>query len=147
MTDRPLLDRDSVHEELERARAEFHGLLDAADEDALGRPTCGTRWNNEQLLFHMLFGYMIVRALLVLVRVFGRLPRGAGRAYARLLDATTKPFDVINYLGPCAAVHVYGHRRMGAKFDRVISALHRSLDAETEADLARGMHFPVKSAC
>ncbi|GAA1221956.1 hypothetical protein GCM10009665_10160 [Kitasatospora nipponensis] len=144
MAGRPSLDRRAVHEELERARVEFHSLLDAADKTALNRPTRGTRWNNEQLLFHILFGYMVVRALLVLARIFGRLPQGVGTAFARLLGTTTKPFDVINYLGPCAAIHIYGHRRMGAKCDRVIAALHRSLDAETEADLGRGMHYPVR---
>ena len=35
----------------------------------------------------MLFGYLIVRALLVLVRIFGLLPDGASNAFVRLLDA------------------------------------------------------------
>ena len=34
----------------------------------------GTRWTSEQLLFHMVFGYMIVQRLLILVKVFSRLP-------------------------------------------------------------------------
>ena len=33
----------------------------------LRKPTDGTRWNNEQLLFHMLFGYLLVRNLRFLV--------------------------------------------------------------------------------
>jgi pyruvate/2-oxoglutarate dehydrogenase complex dihydrolipoamide dehydrogenase (E3) component len=45
----------------------------------------------------------------------------------------------INYLGPCAGVHIYGQQRMAAKLDRVLAALHRQLDAATPADLARGM--------
>lgn len=97
-----------------------------------------------QLLFHMLFGYLIVRALLPLVAVFGRLPGRFSRSYASLLDAATRPFDLINYLGPCAAVHVYGSTRMGAKLDRTLAALHRSLNAATAVDLARGMHYPVR---
>jgi hypothetical protein len=92
----------------------------------------------------MLFGYMIVWALVGLVRVVGRLPDGVSRGYARLLNTATNPFDVINYLGPRAAVHVYGHRRMAAKFDRVIASLHRRLDNETATSLARGMHYPVR---
>ena len=48
----------------------------------------GTRWTNEQLLFHMLFGYLIVRALLVPGRIFSRLPDGASKAFTRLLDVT-----------------------------------------------------------
>ncbi|MBT2452609.1 DinB family protein [Streptomyces sp. ISL-43] len=139
-----LLDRRAVHDELERARTTFHHLLDGASETDLARPTRGTRWNNEQLLFHMIFGYMVVLALLLLVRLFGRLPRGISRAFAALLNAATRLFDVINYLGPLGAVKVYGRRRMGVKFDRVIETLHRRLDAESEADLARGMHYPVR---
>jgi DinB superfamily len=137
-------DPQVVHDELDRARADFHRLLNTATASDLARPTNGTQWNNEQLLFHMLFGYMIMWALLGLVRLFGRLPDSVSRAYARLLNAMTRPFDVINYLAPCGAVHVYGHRRMGAKFDRVIASLHRRLDQESPADLTRGMHYPVR---
>ena len=54
-----------------------HGISSAAREaerhDAWAKPTGGTRWTNEQLLFHMVFGYMIVQRLLILVRVFSRL--------------------------------------------------------------------------
>lgn len=139
-----LWDRQVVHDELDRVQAEFHRLLAAATPADLARPTRGTRWNNEQLLFHMLFGYMIVWALLGLVRLFGRLPDGVSHGYARLLNAATRPFDVVNYLGPCAAVHVYGHRRMGAKFDRVIASLRRRLDRESTGDLTCGMHYPVR---
>lgn len=144
MAPTPTWDRQPVHDELERTRADFHRLLDTTTAADLARPTSGTRWNNEQLLFHMLFGYMIVWALLGLVRLFGRLPEGVSRGYARLLSTATRPFDVVNYLGPRAAVYVYGHRRMAAKFDRVIASLHRRLDHESAASLARGMHYPVR---
>lgn len=133
-----------VHDELERTRADFHHLLRSATKAELAMPTAGTRWNNEQLLFHMMFGYMIVLALLRLARVSGRLPRSPGRGYARLLNAASRPFHVINYLGPCAAVHVYGPRRMEAKFDRVIASLERRRSKETAPGLTRGMHFPVQ---
>src|ERR1019366_3004905 len=78
-------DRQAVREEMERSRQTFHRLLDHATVADLRRPSNGTRWTNEQLLFHMLLGYLIVRALLVLARIFGRLPDGASRAVARLL--------------------------------------------------------------
>ncbi|WP_030610898.1 DinB family protein [Streptomyces fulvoviolaceus] len=138
------MNRQATHEEMERTRTTFHQLLDDASEADLRRPTDGTRWTNEQLLFHMLFGYILIRPLLVLMRIFGRLPRGAGRAFARLLDAGTRPFDVVNYLGPLGAAKVLGRRRMGTVFDRVIAGLHRRLDAEREADLALGMHYPTR---
>lgn len=138
------MDRSLVHEELERVRREFHELVEHADDAALRRRSNGTRWNNRQLLFHMLLGYLIIRALLGLVRVFGRLPRGASRGYARLLNAGTKPFDVVNYLGSYAGGNTLSPQRMVAMFDHVIDKLHRRLDAESEADLERGMHYPTR---
>jgi hypothetical protein len=65
-----------VRDEMEQARQTFHRLLDSATVAELSRPSNGTKWSNGQLLFHMLFGYLIVVRLLVLVRIFGRLPEG-----------------------------------------------------------------------
>lgn len=64
------MDRQAVHDEIDRARATFHALFDNASDVELRRPTDGTRWNNKQLLFHMLLGYLIVRALRGLVVTF-----------------------------------------------------------------------------
>lgn len=138
------MDRDVVHAELRQAGAVFHALLDSASTEDLRRRSSGTRWTNEQLLYHMLFGYLVVLALLPLVRLFGRLPPGASRAWARLLNASTRPFDVINYWGAVGGARVYDHRRMGAKFDRTVAALSRRLDAERDTELARTMAFPVR---
>ena len=126
------IDRADIAAELEHARIEFHRLLDVAGPHDWGRPTRGTRWTNEQLLFHMVFGYMIVQRLLILVKVFNRLPDEVSRSFARLLNAATKPFDVINYYGSSAAALVYNRRRMGAKMDRVIAALQRKLAQESD---------------
>lgn len=138
------MDREVVHAELRQAGATFHRLLDSATADDMGRRSDGTRWTNEQLLYHMLFGYIVVLALLPLVRLFGRLPPGASRTWARLLNASTRPFDAVNYWGAVGGARVYNHRRMGAKFDRTIAALSRRLDAEPDAQLAQTMHFPVR---
>lgn len=138
------VDRQSIHDELEQARATFHRLLDGATDADLRRGTDGTRWTNGQLLFHMLFGYILIRPLLALLRLFGRLPPGASRAFARILNAGTKPFDVVNYLGPVGGAKILGRRRMGTAFDRVIAWLHRRLDAERETDLALAMHYPTR---
>jgi hypothetical protein len=136
-------DRQGVHDELDRVLADFRQLIGHATSADLARRTDGTRWTNEQLLFHMLFGYIIVRALLPLMAVFGRLPPGVSRGFARLLNSATQPFDLVNYLGPCLAVHVYGAQRMSVKLERVLAALHRQIDAATPADLARGMRYPT----
>ncbi|MER5687858.1 DinB family protein [Streptomyces sp. NPDC002205] len=138
------MDRELVHAELRQTSASFHQLLDSATPEDLSRRSDGTRWTNEQLLYHMLFGYIVVRALLPLVRLFGRLPPGASRAWAGSLNASTRPFDVINYLGAVGGARFYNHRRMGAKLDRTLAALHRHLEAEPDAALARTMGFPTR---
>jgi hypothetical protein len=45
----------------------------------------------------MVFGYMVVQRLLVLVKVFSRLPDGVSRVFARSLNAAITPFNIINY--------------------------------------------------
>ena len=120
-------------------------MLAAAErENSWSRPTRGTRWTNEQLLFHMVFGYMVVQRLLVLVRVLGRLPIPISRAFPRALNSATRPFHAINYCGSCAAALVYNRHRMGAKLDRVIASLQRKLDREDDDAFLRGMHYPTR---
>lgn len=107
------VNRAALAHDLERARRELHRLLaDTERVDAWTKPTQGTRWTNEQLLFHMVFGYMVVQRLLLLVRSLGRLPDGVSRTYAHILDTATRPFDLINYYGSCAAALVYNRHRM-----------------------------------
>jgi hypothetical protein len=79
-----------IHEEMDHAYATFHQLTRNASRSDLHRPSEGTRWTNQQLLFHMMFGYLIVRRLLPLV-FFGRLPDRASRGFAAVLNAATHP--------------------------------------------------------
>ena len=137
------MDRRAVHEQWERDRVTFRALLAAATADDLRRPSRGTRWTNRQLLFHMLFGYQVVRALHMLVRLAGRLPDPVSHAFARALDAGTPLFDLVNYLGSRGG-GLLGPRLMAWWFDRIIGSLHRRLDRTGEADLERGMHYPAR---
>jgi hypothetical protein len=137
------LDRQAVRDEMERARLTFHRLLETATVAELGLPSSGTKWTNGQLLFHMLFGYLVVVRLLLLVRVFGRLPDGASRVFAGVLEASTRPFHAINYFGSAGGPRLLGYAGMGRRFDRVIAKLLARLDRESTAELARGMHYPT----
>ena len=85
------MDRSAVHEEMERVRVSFHELLTNASRADLRRKSAGTRWNNKQLLFHMLLGFLIIRALRTLVVIVSRLPEPVGRGFARTLNAATGP--------------------------------------------------------
>lgn len=139
-----LVSGHGVHTELDEARIAFHRLVADATDAELRRASEGTRWTNQELLFHMLLGYLIARPLLVLARVFSRLPEGTSRGFAELLNSATPLFDEVNYLGSCAGARVLGRRRIDATFDRVIASLHRRLAVESEANLRRGMHYPVR---
>ena len=81
------MDREAVHNEMERARLTFSDLVRQAAPADMRRRSNGTRWTNRQLLFHMLFGYLIVRSLMPLVHGFGHLPAGWSRRFAPTLDA------------------------------------------------------------
>ncbi|MEU7788886.1 DinB family protein [Amycolatopsis sp. NPDC049159] len=135
------MDRRAVHEQWDQDRATVHELAATATAAELRRPSAGTRWTNGQLVFHLVFGYQIVRALLVLVRVFGRLPDSVSRRFAAALNAVTPAFHVVNYLGSCGG-GLIGPRRAAAWLDHIIASLHRSLERAAEADLGRGMHYP-----
>jgi hypothetical protein len=128
---------------MEQAKTQFHRLLADASPADLKRRSDGTRWTNQELLFHMLFGYLVVRNLLGLVRLFGRLPDAFSRVFASILNSGTRPFHVINYLGSCGGALVFRGERLASMFNRTIDSLHRHLDSENEATLRREMHFPV----
>jgi hypothetical protein len=134
--------KDEILAGYSRARRDLDGLLQGATSAELHCKSNGTRWTNAELLFHMVFGYMVVRALLPLVRVVSLLPRPVGSAFAAVLNAGTRPFDAVNYWGSRAAAVVYNSRRMNRKLDKTIAALSRRLDHESSLSLARAMPFP-----
>ena len=134
------MDREEIHDELERARRSFHQLAGQATPASLRRPSDGTRWTNKQLLFHMVFGYLIVRTLMPLVHVLGRL--GWSRRFAQALNAARRPFHLINYLGSRAGGELLTVPVMITLIDRTVAALHRRLASETRQSLGLTMHFP-----
>ena len=124
-------------------RADLHDLEALATPAGLRRRTDGTRWTNRQMLWHMVFGFLVVRRLLPLVRLFGRLPDSFSRTFAAALNLGTRPFHVINYAGSVGGALVFHGPRLTRRLDRTLDGLHRRLDAESDAALGRRMHFPV----
>ena len=137
-------DRVSVAAEYDEAGREFQRLLRTLSPEELRTQSVATRWTNEQLLFHMLFGYLILWALLDLVRLVSRLPEPLARGFARVLNRCTRPFDAINFWGSRWGASVFDHKRMGAKWDRVTVSLLRRLEHESEMSLATGMPYPTR---
>ena len=130
-----------IEAEMERARAAFHSLVKSASADDLRRRSNGTRWTNRQLLFHMVFGYLVVRTLLPLVHLLGRL--GWSRRFAVTLNAIQRPYHLINYLGSVGGGQLLTPTAMASLLDRTSAALQRRLAAESDAELRLTMHFPA----
>jgi hypothetical protein len=139
-----VIDREEVVAELDRVRQDYRALLDSADAGALGRRSNGTRWTNRQLLFHMLFGYLIVATLRPLVGAFARPPARVSRGFARGLDSAARPFHVVNYVGSLAGGRLLGRGGMAWLMDLVLTRLQRSLRRAPDLALSRGMCFPVR---
>ena len=138
----PTKDTRDIDGNLERVAADFHDLIGLASPAELGARTNGTKWTNKQLLFHMLFGFVLVRVLLVLVKGFGRLPAAVSHTFAAVLNAGTRPFHLVNYLG---ALPGRGPRR---RRHEQIHGLHhrppaRQPRAQSQRNLALAMHFPI----
>ena len=138
------IDRGAIIQEMDDARATLRRLLASADPGTLRRRSNGSRWTNEELLFHMVFGYMIVRALLILVRILGRLPAPVSRLFAAVLNFATAPFHVVNYWGVkvCRAdvqpSADGGPVRSGCRIPATAFA------RENPRSLARSMSFPTR---
>jgi hypothetical protein len=117
------------------ARVDFDHILDKATSADCGPSTDGTMWTNEQLLFHMLFGYLLVHNLLILLKAFTRLRRRLSKPFAATLNAATRPIHVVSYLGSLGGVRVLGYARIERLMDFVIGRLQRSVIAGCEDSL------------
>lgn len=127
-----------------RACTELEAFLAQATDAELRAPSNGTRWTNEELLFHMVFGYMVARRLLPLVKGFGHLPPAVSQVFAGVLNAGLRPFDWVNYWGSRAASRVYNRHRMARKLRRLTTKLAARLNAESPATLDLSMAFPTR---
>lgn len=137
------MNRHQLDGELERTTADFHRLLDSATPAELRAPTKGTQWTNGQLLFHMVFGFILVRTLLPLVKGLGRLPPAVSRTFAAMLNAGARPFHCINYLSAIPGGTILSSRAMGRLMDRTTGHLRSTLADEPDDALRLAMHFPV----
>ena len=135
------MDRAEVAAEMGRVEADFAELVARMGPSDLRRRSSGTRWTNRQLLYHMVFGYLIVRTLMPLVHVQGR--GGRSRRFAASLNAARRPFHVVNYVGSWAGGQIVPPATMVALMRRTLRTLRRRLDRETEQTLALTMHFPT----
>lgn len=131
-----------VRLELGRSRCEFNALLDSLSEADWDAPSLNPAWTNGQLVYHMLFAFMLVPALFWMIRFWSRLPSGYSRRFAQILDFSTPLFNRVNALGPRGQARVFGRKRAAAIFERVYHSMLRKVDSLHGDQWSRGMHYP-----
>lgn len=135
---------ESIRAELDAARRTFHALLESLAEDDLSRQSLNPGWTNGEILAHMTFGFIVTGVLLPMARLWGRLPKGSSRWFARLLNACTVPFNWFNALGARMQGRVFTYPRLGRIFDRVTSFLLKQADSIRDDEWQNGMYYPVQ---
>jgi hypothetical protein len=136
--------RERLRAELATTRSDFHRLLQALSEEEWRRQSKNPGWTNGQILFHMTFGFMILRSLIPLVRVFGRLPEQYSKLFSNALDASTPLFNRVNAFGARGGGTIFGRRRLGKRFESTYRSLLRTLDTIGDDEWGKGMHYPTR---
>ena len=144
MNNNPPEMKEAIRAELEETRSVFHALLDALSEDDLSKPSHNPGWTNGEILAHMTFGFIVVNALLPLVRVWGRFPRWTSKPFAGLLNALTVPFNWVNGLGARMQARVFTYERVGSFYDRAHFALIKQMESVEPDEWERGMYYPTR---
>lgn len=111
--------RESIRSELESTRSTFHTLLNSLSDDDIRRGSNNPGWTNGEILFHMTFAFIILYALIPLVKFFGHLPESYSRLFARLLNGSTRFFNWINAVGARGGGKIYTGKNIGEKYDKV----------------------------
>jgi uncharacterized damage-inducible protein DinB len=138
------LQRADLEGELEAARHEFHAMLASLSPEDWERRSGNRAWTNGQLLFHIMFGFLLVPRLWRVTQVFDRLPKSWSRAFAALLNFSTPLFNKINAILPRLGARAYGPEALAREFDEVLSGILRRLSSMSDVDWDRGMYYPTR---
>src|SRR3954454_23149699 len=129
---------------MEVTRSAFHAILASLPDEDMRKQSNNPGWNNGEILFHMMFGFLILLSLVPLVRLFGRLPKSFSKSFAALLNSVTGPFNWINSLGPRVGGRILTRKSLGNVYDWVYSRILRMLASMPESEWNRGMYYPTK---
>jgi hypothetical protein len=133
----------SLRGELESARIVFHCLVDSLSDEELLRTSRNPAWTNKQVIFHMALGFFLLPSLSLLGLLFGRLPPVFSRAFARLLNGLTRPFNIMNALGAYGGGRVVTRAALGRIFGGVYGLSLWLAQHVPSADWTRGMYYPT----
>lgn len=130
--------------ELQATRNTFHELIAGLSAEDFRQPSLNPGWTNGEIMAHMTFGFIIVNVLLPMARLWGRLPQGSSKWFARLLNALTGPFNWVNALGARGQGLVFTRDRVGRIYDRAYASLLKQIRSIQEDEWQHGMYYPFK---
>lgn len=133
---------ENISADLREVGRQFHALLDSLSQEDWDKSSRNPAWTNGQLVYHMLFAFMLIPALFWLIGFWSRLPRWASRAFAALLDLSTPIFNRVNALGPRGQERVFGRPRASRILDRRLASIQRRADSLPPDRWHTGMHYP-----
>lgn len=136
--------KEAIRVELATTYLKFHALLDSLSDQDFQRKSLNPGWTNGEILAHMTFGFIIVNVLLPLARLWGRLPKGTSKWFARLLDALTGPFNWMNALGARGQGKIFTRKRIGGIFDRSYFSLVKKVNSIKDDAWEQGRYYPTK---
>ena len=136
--------RETLLADLVGVHTAFHDLLGSLSDADLRQPSRNPGWTNGEVLWHIVFGFVILAALAPLVRFWGRVPRRYSKRFARLLNHATGLLNQVNAWGARGGARVFTRRRIGRRFDRAYAAVLRLVETAGDDEWALGMHYPTR---
>jgi hypothetical protein len=136
-------DSDPVKADLLWIAADFRSIILNVSDGELDLPSTGTRWTNRQLLFHMALGQNIALAGIPLLGLFAHLPPSASRNWSRLLNASARPYNWVNWAGSAAGGQVLKPQGMLRMMDRTTGHIVNWYCHADSRALSRGMMMPT----
>ena len=135
--------KETIRDELEDTRVQFHSLLESLSKEDFQRQSLNSGWTNGEILAHMAFGFIVINVLLPMARFWGRLPKGSSKWFAWLLNSFTGVFNWFNMLGARGQGKVFTHERVGKIYDRVYFSLLKKLNSIKGDEWEQGMYYPT----
>ena len=135
---------ESIKLEFNSARNEFQKLLNLLSDDDFRKKSHNPGWNNNEILFHMLFGFMIIIPLISIIRFFGKKPKKYSAVFSKVLNSSTSLFNWINAIGARGGGMIFKRHALSYRFYKTIEALNNKLDSVSENELKQGMYYPLK---
>lgn len=88
-----------IKSELANSKEKFLKLLNSLSDEDLKRKSKNPGWTNGEIVWHILFAFIILFALIPLIKFFSHLPKSVSKVFVDFLNFTTPIFNFINALG------------------------------------------------